>query len=135
MAFPSRAAAAAALAGAAVLLVVGCGSADKPIAISGRVTFKGRPVTEGSVQFVEDRTGRGAQVDLEPTGRYQAKLFAGEYKVVVTPPYVVDESSGMPNPYYKKVKNIPVRYHSTETSGLTASVSPGKTTHDFALTP
>ncbi len=135
MTFLWRAAAAAALVGAAVLSAAGCGSAEKPIAVSGKVTFKGEPVTEGSVQFIEDRTGRGAEVDLGPDGTYQARLFAGEYKVVVTPPYIVDESSGMPNPYYKKVKNIPKKYHSTETSGLTATVSPDKAAHDFALTP
>ena len=135
MAFLSRAASAAALVGAAVLLVAGCGSADKPIDVSGKVTFKGEPVTEGSVQFIDDRTGRGAEVDLGPDGTYKASLFAGEYKVVVTPPYIVDESQGIPNPYYKKVKNIPTKYHSTDTSGLTASVNPDKTTHDFSLTP
>jgi hypothetical protein len=126
---------AAAVVGAAVLLAAGCGPAEKPIDISGKVTFKGEPVTEGSVQLIEDRTGRGAEVELGPDGTYKARLFAGEYKVVVTPPYLVDTSSGMPNPYYKKVKNIPKKYHSTATSGLTAIVSPDKTTHDFALTP
>ena len=135
MAFSSRAAAAAALVGAAVVLAAGCGSAEKPLDVTGRVTFKGEPVTEGSVQFIEDRTGRGAEVDLGPDGTYKASLFPGDYKVVVTPPYMVDESQGIPNPYYKKVKNIPAKYHSTDTSGLTAAVSPDKATHDFNMTP
>jgi hypothetical protein len=134
MALVSRSAAAA-LVGAAVLWAAGCGSAEKKIDVTGKVTFKGEPVTEGSVQFIEDRTGRGAQVDLAPDGTYQVSLFAGDYKVVVTPPYIVDESSGMPNPYYKKVKNIPTRYHSTDTSGLRAVVSPDQATHDFKLAP
>jgi type 1 fimbria pilin len=129
----SRSRAAVALVGAAVLLAGGCGSAERPVDVSGTVTFKGEPVTEGSVQFVEDRTGRGAQVDLGPGGTYKASLFPGEYKVVVTPPYMVDESKGIPNPYYKKVKNIPAKYHSTDTSGLTAVVSPDRTTHDFNM--
>ncbi|HJZ53925.1 MAG TPA: hypothetical protein VKE74_03155, partial [Gemmataceae bacterium] len=131
----SRATSAVVLVGAAVLLAAGCGSGEKPIDVSGKVTFKGEPVTEGSIQFIEDRTGRGAQVDLGPDGTYTASLFAGEYKVVVTPPYIEDMSSGMPNPYYKKVKNIPKKYHSTDTSGLSATVSRDKTTHDFALSP
>jgi hypothetical protein len=70
-----------------------------------------------------------------PDGGYTVRLFAGEYKVAVTPPYLVDESRGMPNPYYKKVKNIPAKYHSTATSGFTAAVSRDKTTHDFNMTP
>lgn len=135
MGFLPRAASVAALSAAVALAVAGCGSAEKQYDVSGKVTFKGEPVTEGQVQFIEDRTGRGAQVDLGPGGAYTATLFAGEYKVVVTPPYMVDESGGMPNPYYKKVKNIPAKYHSTETSGLTAAVAPDKTAHDFDLKP
>jgi hypothetical protein len=136
MAFLSRAASAAALVGAVVLVAAGCGAAERPIDVSGKVTFQGDPVTEGSVQFIDESTGRGAEVELGPDGTYKASLFAGQYKVVVTPPYIVDESKGgLPNPYYKKVKNIPAKYHSTETSGLTAAVSPDKTVHDFDMKP
>ena len=126
---------AAVLIGLAVLSAIGCGSAETPIDVAGRVTFRGEPVAEGAIQFIEDRTGRGGQVDIGPDGAYTLRLFAGEYKVAVTPPYMVDNSSGMPNPYYKKVKNIPKKYHSTETSGFKAAVSRDKTTHDFNLTP
>src|SRR5581483_4577514 len=135
MKWTGRSVVAAALLGAAVVLAAGCSSAEKPIDISGKVTFNGEPVTEGSIQFIDDTTGRGTEVDLGPDGTYMASLFKGEYKVVVTPPYLVDMSSGMPNPYYKKVKNIPKKYHSTATSGLTAVVKPEQTTHDFALRP
>jgi hypothetical protein len=135
MSFVSRVASTAALVGAAVLLTAGCSSGEKPIDVTGKVTFKGEPVTEGSVQFIDDKTGRGAEVDLGPDGTYKAGLFAGQYKVVVTPPYMVDESQGIPNPYYKKVKNIPAKYHSSDTSGLSAAVSPDKASHDFDLKP
>ena len=118
-----------------VAISLGCGSADKPIDVAGKVTFRGAPVAEGSIQFMDDRTGRGMQVDLAPDGGYAVRLFAGEYKVAVTPPYMVDNSSGMPNPYYKKVKDIPKKYHSTATSGFTAAVSKDKASHDFNMTP
>ena len=126
---------AAVLIAAAALSALGCGSAEKPIDVSGKVTFRGEPVAEGAIQFIEDRTGRGMQVDLGPDGGYAARLFAGEYKVAVTPPYIVDNSRGMPNPYYKKVRNIPTKYHSTATSGFTAAVNKGRTTHDFNMSP
>jgi hypothetical protein len=92
-------------------------------------------VTEGLVQFNDEKTGRGAEVEIGPDGGYQATLHAATYKVLVSPPYIVDNSAGIPNPYYKKVKNIPARYHSTATSGLVAEVSAEKTTHNFALMP
>jgi len=125
----------AVLIGVAASSVLGCGSADKPIDVAGKVTFRGEPVAEGSIQFMDDRTGRGMQVDLAPDGGYAVRLFAGEYKVAVTPPYMVDNSSGMPNPYYKKVKDIPKKYHSTATSGFTAVVSREEASHDFNMTP
>jgi hypothetical protein len=115
--------------------LAGCAAEEKPVAAKGTVTFQGRPVAEGSVQFTDERTGRGAQVDLRPDGSYEAELFAGSYRVVVTPPYLVDASSGVPNPTYKKVKDIPRKYHSTATSGLAADVAADKATHDFALAP
>lgn len=135
MALVMRSASAVVLAGAVVVLAFGCNSAEKPVEVTGKVTFKGEPVAEGDIQFVEDRTGRGAEVKLESDGAYKASLFAGEYKVVVTPPYIVDNSSGMPNPYYKKVKNVPKKYHSTATSGLSVKVSRESTKHDFDLKP
>jgi hypothetical protein len=126
----------------AVLFAVaaGCesGSGDKPIPIQGKVSFQGQPVAEGSVQFNDEKTGRGAEVKLDPNGTYQAALPAGTYAVVVLPPLVeakVKNQDTPPDTVFKKVKNIPVKYHSTATSGLTAAVAADKTTHDFDLKP
>jgi hypothetical protein len=114
----------------------GCGPGDRPIAIRGKVTFQGQPVTEGMVQFNEAKTGHGAEAPLGPEGTYQATLPAGDYAVLILPPYLVVESkSGPPDPQLKKVKNIPEKYRSTVTSGLTAVVSPDKTVHDFDMKP
>jgi hypothetical protein len=92
-------------------------------------------VTEGSIQFIDESTGRGAQVELRPDGTYEMSLFTGNYQVAITPPYLVDRSGGIPNPKYKKVKNIPAKYHSPATSGFSAAVSADSATHDFALGP
>jgi hypothetical protein len=135
MALPARVLVRPTLFLATALMMAGCASPERPITVSGKVTFKGDPVTEGSVQFTDESTGRGSEVDLRPDGTYEASLFAGNYKVVITPPYLVDNSSGMPNPKYKKVKNIPAKYHSTATSGLSAVVSADQATHDFSLAP
>lgn len=118
-----------------LLAVSACGSADKMYDVRGKVTFQGQSVAEGDVQLIDEKTGRGAQVELKADGTYETRLHAGLYKVVITPPYLVDNSSGMPNPKYKKVNNIPTKYHSTATSGLTADVSAERTTHDFELKP
>ncbi len=115
--------------------LLGCSSKEPTIVVKGAVTFQSQPVTEGLVQFMDETTGRGAEVELQPDGTYQATLPPASYKVLIAPPYLVDNSSGIPNPTYKKVKNIPVKYHSTATSGLVAEVSAETATHDFALAP
>lgn len=120
-----------------LVLAVGCGEAEERLVpVRGRVTFQGQPVGEGLVQFNEAATGRGAETALGPDGTYAATLPAGSYVVVVIPPIIdSDPAKGPPNPTFKKVKNIPARYHSAATSGLTAGVSPASTSHDFELKP
>jgi hypothetical protein len=119
-----------------VLVVLGCRAGDRPIDIRGKVTFQGQPVAEGTVQFNDDKTGRGAEVEIGPDGTYQARLPAGVYAVVILPPRLLVESrSGPPDPQFKKVHDIPDKYHRTVTSGLTAAVSADKTVHDFDMKP
>jgi hypothetical protein len=117
------------------LIALGCRSADRPIAVGGKVTFQGEAVTEGTVQFNDDKTGRGTEVDLGPDGSYQARLPAGVYTVIILPPQMMESKSGPPDPQFKKVANIPNKYRSTRTSGLTAAVSADTTVHDFDMKP
>jgi hypothetical protein len=118
------------------LVGLGCSSGDRPIDIRGKVTFQGEPVTEGTVQFNDEKTGRGAQVELGPDGSYQATLHPAEYAVVILPPLQMVESPyGPPDPRFKKVRNIPEKYRSTATSGLSVSVSADRTVHDFEMKP
>jgi hypothetical protein len=124
------------LTGLSYLVLVGCNSKDgNKFIIQGTVKFKDQPVTEGDIQFINDRTGLGGQVSLNSYGEYSIALYPGTYKVAVTPPYLVDYSGGIPNPVYKKVFNIPKRYHSTETSGLTATLETDNTVQNFILYP
>jgi hypothetical protein len=118
------------------LLGLGCGQAPTMVAIKGTVTFQGQPVTEGLIQFNDHKTGHGADVTLRPDGTYDATLPPGDYAVVVLPPILVtDGKTGPVDMKFKKVRNIPAKYHSTATSGLTAAVRADKVVHDFDLSP
>ena len=115
---------------------LGCSSGDRPVVVRGTVTFQGRPVAEGTVQFNDAKTGRGDEAPLGPDGSYTATLPAGTYAVVILPPMLPGESPhGPPDPRFKKVANIPEKYRSTATSGLTATVSAERARHDYDLNP
>ena len=121
---------------ALMLAGLGCSSGEGPITVHGKVTFQGQPVSEGTVQFNDEKTGRGAEAELRPDGSYETTLPAGEYTVLIVPPLLsVESKTGPPDPQFKKVRNIPNKYRSTVTSGLTATVRADKAVHDFDMEP
>jgi len=146
----------AAAAGLALVLTMGlaspgCGGGEPGvIPVSGRITYKGEPVTIGDVYFSPSGSStRGAQGKLDSNGNYalgtfsaQDGAYVGTYKVTVV-------SRGPDKPIPAKMIGkvleedmqgtgeplIPQKYFNAETSGLSAEVSTDKTnTFDFDLT-
>jgi hypothetical protein len=109
----------------------GCGASGPPTgSVSGKVTYKGQPLTTGVVTFLNEKTGSGASGDLDGSGRYHIVLVrTGEYKVAVyrRPPAPGERIVGSAR------LSIPEKYQAPETSGLTATVKEGENTADFAL--
>jgi hypothetical protein len=137
---PSR----AALAIAAGLLMtvgpVGCSSGPETGEVRGKVTFKGKPVTEGTVTFLNPRGEGDAEAEIGPDGTYEVpgKVVVGEYLVVVTPPmHIVDTDPGKspPAPVEKPAPNIPRKYRQQGTTTLKATVKPGQNECNFDMTP
>lgn len=121
------------------LILVGCGgSAERPVMLSvtGKVTFEGAVVGEGKVAFLDPTTGLGGEGAIGSDGSYRLEAPTGTYQVSITPPMqVVDAGpNSPPSEEYKKVDNFPDRYRSPDSSGLTATVSAEKLTHDFNMT-
>jgi len=124
------------------LLGVGCSSppAQATGEVQGKVTFKGAPVTEGTVTFLNPKEGGAGEGTLGPGGAYTitGKLNVGEYVVVVTPPmHIVDTDPGKspPAPVEKNVKNIPPKYRQQGTTPLKFKVAPGPNEANFDLSP
>jgi hypothetical protein len=114
--------------------VAGCNSEPEAYTVTGRVTFEGAAVTDGTVQLIDPSTGKGGQATLSPDGGYELKLGPGRYEVMISPPLLTtDGKTGPPMFEYKKVPDIPERYRNTVTSGLTAAVAAVATKHDFAM--
>ncbi|NLX94920.1 MAG: carboxypeptidase regulatory-like domain-containing protein [Rhodopirellula sp.] len=118
----------------------GCGSSEPLGRISGTVTYNGQPVEEGIVSFHNAETGRAGQAELQSGGTYEidtAKggLEPGQYQVSILPPTetTTDSETGETTHKTKEVSNIPDKYRSGRTSGLSARVEEGSNEFDFSL--
>lgn len=124
------------------LAVGGCGGSttytyDGPTGqVSGKVTYKGQPVTEGQIIFqtihggAVGQLGEGGAYSLSFKG--QPAIPVGQHKVSIKPPKgppVVGEDA----PVTVKHPMIPDQYQLTSTSDLTASVKEGENTLDFDM--
>jgi hypothetical protein len=136
-----------------LLLTVGCGSKGT---ITGTVSFKGTPITAGTIVFAPDSGEPSVNAPISD-GKYSAdKVPIGPAKVTVSSTYSVGSSpmqqmmkkSGEKMPedlpegarklmegaaQAKKGIRIPGDYADPSKSGLTYTVKSGKQTHDIDL--
>jgi hypothetical protein len=108
--------------------------------VRGKVTFKGKPVTEGTVTLFNPKTGAGAEAQLGPDGSFAVpgKVVVGEYVVTITPAIYMDNSDPQktpPSPMEKKAPNIPGKYRNQARSPLRADVKEGPNSFEFDMTP
>jgi hypothetical protein len=128
-------------------LTTGCGGASKTSAVSGRVTYKGKPVPNANVSFtpVEGDT-RAAEGLTDSDGRFTLRTFEtndgalpGKYRISVIargpnrPPKPGETGSGMPGEMMPGDPTIPLKYFAPDTSGLTREVTRGSNRVDLEL--
>ncbi|MCI0460474.1 MAG: carboxypeptidase regulatory-like domain-containing protein [Gemmataceae bacterium] len=122
----------------------GCGRSGPPRGdVSGTVTFKDQPVTEGKVTFFNPKEGVGGEGDLRADGRFTIKtqeggLLVGDYIVFVSPlTHMKDTDPGKTPPSLedKPAPNIPAKYRRQDTTPLRATVKEGENDFPFDLTP
>ena len=124
-----------------VLLATGCGKSGEPVGtVSGKITYQGQPVTEGSVSFNNDRLGASGTGEIQPDGTYQlatqgAGLPPGSYKVCIVPPMEEQSTSSQlaASLEPKEMPDIPQKYRSFQTSDLEATVQEGTNELDFDM--
>jgi len=120
---------------AVIVAVAGCDNGPKTYTVSGKVTYKGEPVTSGLINFRapgQQPTGGAIQSD----GTYQFELPAGEYQVRIdTPPAMPPGWKEGDPPTQMGPRLVPEKFSSFATSGLTATVSGEDSvqTVDFSL--
>jgi hypothetical protein len=130
----------------AVLALAGCGPATG--SISGKVTFKDKPLPGGTVTFLgSDKKVRSAPIGNDGTYTVE-KVAVGEAKIGVAPPpppprlpggMKMDPSKmgggpeGAAPTSDDKPVIIPDKYQTPEKSGLTFTVNSGKQDHNIEL--
>jgi hypothetical protein len=90
--------------------------------VSGKVLFKGKPVTAGVISFV-DKKGKTYSAPLEADGTYSLeKLAPGEYRLVI------DTSKVKKNRVL-----LPIKYSDPKKTSLRSTVAKGNNTFDIQL--
>ncbi len=107
-----------------LLPVSGCGNGSGTATVSGKITYQGKPVTNGLINFMPS-TGRPLGGGIRPDGTYEFRLPPGEYKVRIDTPPALPQGwkEGDPPPKMGP-RQVPYQYGHFQTSGLTASVGP-----------
>lgn len=124
----------------AVIAISGCGqSGPKLRPVSGKVTFQGKPVVEGSIRFSNPRAGVDIVAKLGADGTYAVAMARGAglpeetYQIAIVPnrksaPTGTFVASPEPNP-----SDIPPKYRDPATSGLTMTVKPESNVFDVDM--
>ncbi len=123
--------------------VLGCApkgiSHPKTIPVKGKVTYQGKPLTQGTVNFLPEDSWP-AIGEIQPNGEYTLSTFEkGDGAVLGFHRVVIFSTDANPrlmpgSPHYKTPKElIPKKYTTAESSGLEAIVEPGTKAIDFEL--
>jgi hypothetical protein len=126
---------------------VGCGPSIGTV--SGKVTYKGKPLTSGTVSFL-GANNTTVQSPIDSEGKYSVKMAPGAAKITVSVPTpsavpsgakMMDPSKmGAPDkapPSAEAAKEKPIKLPSKYSDGnntpLTYTVKPGVQEHDISL--
>jgi len=128
-------------------VAAGCGESLPPtVSVEGKVTWQGKPLTDGTVMFhpvaiPEGSPRRPATCELGPDGTYRLSTFRrqdgvvpGRYAVVI---HSYTSQPTLENPDAPWIWRIPERYGDPERSGFEVTIpddAAGTLRFDFDLT-
>lgn len=103
-----------------MLFVSGCGSQPPSGNVTGTITWKGQPVTEGVVSLYSSQTGTGGNALIQSDGTFHIKnVRLGSYEVQIAAPEKEPES-----PQTKK-DSFPIPIKQRTNNGFTCTVQKG----------
>lgn len=104
---------------------IGCDGSPATYTVSGSVSYQGKPVTGGLINFMPT-AGQPLGGRINEDGTYSYRLPAGEFKVRIdTPPPMPEgweEGDPLPKP---KPRQVPEKFGQYRSSGLTTTVDAG----------
>jgi len=119
----------------------GCSRSDNPqtYPVTGKVTYRGQPVTSGMVMLTPEESGHAATGSLEKDGSFKLTTFQkddgavpGKYLVAVQA--FPAEGAGLPGAEFAgKAPPIPQKYFSPGSSGLTVEIKAGENQLELSL--
>lgn len=123
-----------------MVFFVGCHpSGPRCNPVTGKVTFRGQPVTDGRIRFNNQQAAVDVTAILTPDGSYEMVMAEGKglpegtYAVAVLPPMAKAPLGPMVSAKPQSYPNIPTKYRDPSTSGLTYVVQPGNNTFDVDM--
>ena len=121
-------------------LIVGCFPSGPEVGeVSGKVSFKGQPVKEGTVTFLNPSEGGAGESPIGANGSYTIpELVVGDYIVIVTPLMEMkdtDPGKSPPAPVEKSAPNIPIKYRQQGLTPLKSPVKKGKNEIQIEMSP
>ena len=130
------------LAAAACLIVPACGPGGPEMAsVSGKVIYKGKPLTKGNVSFVPTDAGRPpASGPIGPDGSYTLQTAdgrggaqLGEYNVAISGADPGAPNQDIPGMPISTKSDVPKKYADPDKSELKRTVAAGSNILDFDL--
>lgn len=123
-----------------IVSIAGCSPSGPAVGeVSGKVTFKGQPVKEGTVTFLNPNEGGAGESPIDANGGYAIpKLVVGEYLVIVTPLMEMkdtDPGKSPPAPVEKPAPNIPVKFRQQGLTPLKTPIKEGKNEFQIDMRP
>lgn len=127
--------------GLLVSMAIGCGQGGSNVgpkqdaSISGKVTYKGKPVTDAIISF--ESPDRGAYGTPFKDGTYSVpKMASGEFTVTVNPvaaPPKMEPTADGKIPEAAKREDVPQKYRGAATSGTKTTVKAGSNKFDLDM--
>ena len=111
-----------------LLPLVGCGSSSTPggptTLVTGKVLWKGRPVTKGTVSFEPEGAGKEAFGEIQSDGTYVLTTYKKDDGAVFGKHRVSISNAG---------KSAPLKYANYQSSQIEVEVAEGKSDYSINL--